>query len=216
MQRNTALIDHLQLPGLQWHTDMFDQLGWLKTESPTSTDADALGCKEKKDYYIDWTTLYTSPAPHSDECVLVYMYCHYLTFLTEVFLFGQSLFSTSWRNTKHWICFSGRELLIEADPSSQDSLKKHRSLTSIVIRPDNLQSFKSLSFIERLQWFYVHLFDISKGPQSHLRKSQKTLQTSIESPGWMCLIAFLRKPKWVFYMVFTGMFGTCLNMYIYI
>ena len=27
MQRNTALIDHLQLPGLQWHTDMVDQLG---------------------------------------------------------------------------------------------------------------------------------------------------------------------------------------------
>ena len=76
MQRNTALIDHLQLPGLQWHTDMVDQLGWLKTESPTSTDADALGCKEKKHYYIDWTTLYTSPAPLSDDCVLVYMYCH--------------------------------------------------------------------------------------------------------------------------------------------
>ena len=48
--------------------------------------------------------------------------------------------------------------------------------------------------------------------QSHLRKSQKTLQTSIESPGWMCLIAFLRKPMGLLHG-FYGNVGTCLKIY---
>lgn len=48
--------------------------------------------------------------------------------------------------------------------------------------------------------------------QSHLRKSQKTLQTSIESPGWMCLIVFLRKPMGLLHG-FYGNVGTCLKIY---